>query len=381
MRQTSPLRVVELSGVQSFFAFADEWRRLHEVAPDATPFQSWEWLSTWWKHLGRGRPLAIVAYEDDTPLCAMALTESSYRHTPLKLLQWMGAPQSDYNDFVGERRREECARAFMRFLTEKRGGRVCDLSDVRAETAALLASSLDLQACDAQPCALLPLPETQEELNRALSGNLRATIKKRMRQLAADFEMVQFSTVESAQDLPQGMDDLFRLHTARLRARGEKGAFANESVRAFHREVAAKSLELGKLRLHRLTVNGECRSALYCFRHADTVYYYLGGFDPAFGRYSPGVLILNFAIRSALDEGARNFDFMRGEEDYKARWSAVFRDNHRLVFGGRVWTSRFAVAGRRFERRLARLLRTARDHSLRSAALRRDHSSKMPSSA
>ena len=29
-------------------------------------------------------------------------------------------------------------------------------------------------------------------------------------------------TVESAQDLPQGMDDLFRLHTARLRARGER---------------------------------------------------------------------------------------------------------------------------------------------------------------
>jgi len=352
------LRIFEIEDEAGFLAFGDEWRRLFDETLDATPFQSWEWLSTWWKHFGRGQPLVIVAQEESTPLCAIALTATPYRHTPLHLLQWMGAPQSDYNDFVGGLRRDECAAAIFRHLSGKRSWHVCDLSDLRARTLASFSESLGVDSCDTRPCAAAPLPSTRAEFDRGLSPKLRATIKQTLRRLHDDHGPVAFSRVESLEEIPGAMEDLFRLHAARFQQRGSAGAFAEANTRAFHQEIAERFLECGRLRLYRLS-SGERRLAmLYCFLQRGVVYNYLSGFDPEFGRYSPGVLLLNHAIGDALEEGAREFDFMRGAESYKARWNAVSRENGRIIFGRRGFASRAAVASRRAERRISRFLQS-----------------------
>jgi CelD/BcsL family acetyltransferase involved in cellulose biosynthesis len=51
-------------------------------------------------------------------------------------------------------------------------------------------------------------------------------------------------------------------------------------------------------------------------------YSYLSGFDPEFGGISPGTLAVGHAIRHAMGEGAREFDFLRGRERFKYFWGA-----------------------------------------------------------
>jgi CelD/BcsL family acetyltransferase involved in cellulose biosynthesis len=383
MNDQPPLRVEEITDETAFFAFGDEWRRLFDATPDTTPFQSWEWLSTWWKFRGRGRPLALVALEEMKPLCAMALAVTPYRHTPLRLVRWMGAPNSDYHDFVGGERRDECAAAFLAHLGAKRDWHVCDLSELRGETLAALSAPLGARSCDQQPCATIILPPTQEEYRRRLGGNHRSAIKRNRARIEADHRAVAFTTVDAAQDLPGALADLFRLHTARLRERGQSGAFATESARAFHCEVASKFLERDCLRLHRLMIDGECRAALYCFRHGATVYYYLGGFDREFQKYGPGTLLLNHAVECAIGEGAREFDLMRGDEAYKSRWKSIARDNGRIIFGRGGFASRVAVGCRLLERRIFRLREAfaERAEARRRAPHRVDQSSNTPSRA
>ena len=46
-----------------------------ELAGDS-PFRSWAWLSTWWKHYGAGHDLLVLLVFDDTPPCT---SESSCR--------------------------------------------------------------------------------------------------------------------------------------------------------------------------------------------------------------------------------------------------------------------------------------------------------------
>ena len=70
---------------------------------------------------------------------------------------------------------------------------------------------------------------------------------------------------------------------------------------------------------------GRIIAALYGFHHATRTYYYLGGFDPEFKQYSPGTILIAHAIAEAIREGATEFDFLRGREDYKYRWRAVDR--------------------------------------------------------
>jgi CelD/BcsL family acetyltransferase involved in cellulose biosynthesis len=60
----------------------------------------------------------------------------------------------------------------------------------------------------------------------------------------------------------------------------------------------------------------------YGFVGNDTIYYYQGGFDPAASDERPGWLCFSVSLRRAIDEGYRAYDFLRGDESYKASWNA-----------------------------------------------------------
>lgn len=374
----SPIRVAEISGDAAFAALTTTWRDLFDATPDATPFDSYEWLSAWRRRRGRGEPLALLAYEDDIPIAAMPLMRVSW---PFNMLRWMGAPDSDYHDMVGGRRREECAAAFLAHLDDRPGWRLCDLRGLRPAALSRLSAPLGPVSTELQPCAALSLPASREEFERAMSRKLRWSLKRGATLLKDECGDVSFSTVTRAEDLPAAMDDLFRLHTARLNKKGDRGAFAEPSSRLFHREIAEKFLERGWLRLHRATAGGSCIAALYCFHLRGTTYYYLGGFDPAFSRFSPGALVINHAIVTAIDEGAREFDFMRGAEEYKSRWKAESRVSGRIVFGPRGRVSRVILVARRMGQTLRGLWRPESGGGAKNAAAQPSYSSNTPSSA
>lgn len=131
--------------------------------------------------------------------------------------------------------------------------------------------------------------------------------------------------------LEAGMTALFDLHQKRWNARWLPGVLGSKRVQAFHRDVAHAFLANGWLRLHLLTVDGTIRAALYCFTWGRSTYYYLGGFAPELSKYSLGTLLTGKAIRMAIEEGCAEFDFLRGNEDYKYRWLPEVRINHRLL--------------------------------------------------
>lgn len=55
--------------------------------------------------------------------------------------------------------------------------------------------------------------------------------------------------------------------------------------------------------------------------------FFQSGFDPAWSRHSPGLLLVAHTIRQAIEEGAEEYDMLLGDEAYKAR----FRPEHRAV--------------------------------------------------
>ena len=71
-------------------------------------------------------------------------------------------------------------------------------------------------------------------------------------------------------------------------------------------------------------------------RYGDTVSFYATGYDEAWARYGPGRRVMAAAIRSAISEGAIEFDFLRGAESYKEAWTSRARLDQRIVFPGSV---------------------------------------------
>jgi CelD/BcsL family acetyltransferase involved in cellulose biosynthesis len=66
-------------------------------------------------------------------------------------------------------------------------------------------------------------------------------------------------------------------------------------------------------------VDGKPAAAKYNFRYGDVEFSYQAGRDPSWRRFSIGLVILAHAIRNAVEDGMREYRFLRGGEPYKYR--------------------------------------------------------------
>lgn len=149
------------------------------------------------------------------------------------------------------------------------------------------------------------------------SSNLRQQVRRRERKLAAAHSL-EYRLADSAERLDADLDLLFSLHRARWPRGTDFGTARHE---AFHRELAKRAFELGWLRLWFLELDGTTRAAWYGFRFEGVESYYQAGRDPDWDQASVGFVLLCHSIRSAFEDGMREYRFLRGDEGYKFRFA------------------------------------------------------------
>jgi CelD/BcsL family acetyltransferase involved in cellulose biosynthesis len=283
-------------------ALRDDWARLWERCPYATPFQSPEWLIPWWRAFHPGRLSCAVTSAGFAPL---------YRDEA-GVVRLIGAGNTDYLDVLVE---PGCGAGWV----YTHAGAPAEFQDLRAGSPLLAAAPEHAQISHGELCPVLEVPPGWTPPH-GLRRNLR-----RYRDKLGDV------TFETSRD-PERLSTLFRLHGERWRRmRGEAGVLAEDALVAFHREVACGFARRGWLRFWSVNAAGRTAAIIYGFACRGRAYCYLGGFEPSLARFGPGTLAIGYAIESARSEGIREIDFLRGAESYKLAWAAQGRVNHRVA--------------------------------------------------
>lgn len=303
-RPPRPSRLEHLHTLDALRAIRAPWSALCDRDPRATPFQRPEWLLAWCHHFGRRTPLGLASWRGASLEALLVLDATD------GVLRPAGSGVSDHLEPLGD------PQALGPLLAELRGAPL-EWDALGPETPLAGLGSLE----PSEPTPVLPLPAS---LPARLASNLRQA-RRRAEQLGP----VRFETA-TAERLDALLDALFRLHAARWGSRGQPGVLAEGHVERFHREAARGLLQRGLLRLHALSLGERVAAVFYGFAEKDRTFYYLGGFDPALAKLSPGALVLAHAIEQATREGCTTFDFLRGAEPYKYAWGAVDVPGFRL---------------------------------------------------
>ncbi len=359
---TTVLSLADLVNARSRW---DELLR-HSIAFEARLFLSPEWVLTWWQHFRRGQPLFLVVAEKTQWLAMAPLFVSPSCLFPFaRLVRFIGNGNADYGDFLVRRGWEEAAVALWRWLFDHR-----DLWDVialhelpensvavRALRFMTLPDWVRVQVDDGEPCHRIPL--STDASTNGQSWRKRATkalqqqLRRRERQIARTFQ-VRFGCVTDERELPTVLAQLFALHRLRWGRLGQTGVFLSGRVRRFHAEFARLALRRGWLRLHWLTLDGIPAAIYYAFHCDRYAGFYTCGFHPAFGRYSVGKVLLAKVIDEAERDGAMMFDFLRGDESYKAEFGTTVTHNcHLFVWQADKVRSRSAARLHRLATRFA----------------------------
>jgi CelD/BcsL family acetyltransferase involved in cellulose biosynthesis len=365
------MRIQRFSHFEELVPYRDPWDRLSADVP----FRSWIWMSTWWRHYGPGRRLFVLGvFDRDDALVGIAPWYLQHRGPWGQVAEFLGSGEvcSDYLSILCQPPLAEAVTAALaawldRYGKEEAGPDLVKLSGVAADDLATgrLAAHLAERGSTihrrAGPnCWRLRLPDSWDAYEALLSKSHRKQVRRLLRTLEGPGRAV-LHTVTEPEELPRAMEILTDLHQRRRLSLAEPGRFASPRFTAFHGAVAGPLLESGRLRLHWLERSGRPIAAEYHLAGGAVIYAYQAGVDPDALEHEPGSLITLAVLRRAMDEGYRQFDFLRGDEPYKAHWRAepsasvelrlvaprpLARLRHGLWLAG-SGVKRWATAGRR----------------------------------
>jgi glycosyltransferase involved in cell wall biosynthesis/CelD/BcsL family acetyltransferase involved in cellulose biosynthesis len=311
-------------------AEAGEWAELWQRDPKATVFQRPEWIGPWITHLLGGQVCA-AAVRSGGRLLALAPFFLWRDACGARVLSLMGAGTADYLDVLADgEARAQAAGALGAWLGECGLWDRCEWGELRPDSllrqlpavAGTVVTEQAQEVCPGLPLAGAGAGATVAAIPAGTWRKVAYARRHAARAAQLRIEEVTPATLDAT------FDQLEILHQRRWSERGG-GALAEARVRAFHREAAGRLLAQDALMMPLLHLEGEVAAVLYGFHDRGACRYYLGGFDPALARFSPGSLLIAHAIEEAGRRGATTFDFLRGAEPYKYTWGAT--DSVRLV--------------------------------------------------
>jgi len=341
--ETTAVHASWISAPAEFGRLCTEWGELFRRVNPENIFLSFGWISTWWKHLGKGQ-LAVIAVRDSTGrLVAVAPFYIARSLAGLGALRlgFLADEQvgSDYLNVLADASFEaQAVEEIARIVFANR--RLWDYIELRdtadsplitALSAAMRSRGMRVFETARRVCRYILLPDTFEKYLTGVSTGLRANYRRRWRALQREHQ-AECLAVSDPDELERRFPDLIALHRLRFEQRHAESAFLAEGVQEFQTEAMRVLAADGFARLFLLQAGGEAVAALYGFSVGRSFQFYQCGMHPGWVRYGLGQVLIGSAIERNIASGHATFDFLRGDESYKMQWADRSRENITLRF-------------------------------------------------
>jgi len=342
--RSADITINAVRSVAHVHALASVWNPLVDASSSRNIFLTWEWMTTWLDiFAAKSEPFILTVTDADGSLTGLApLYSTRMRVGPLtaRALRLMGTGVgADHMGFIWSGR-DFTEQIVLRLIDDIDDWDVLDFTWMNADQARRATEAVHRRerthAClltEADKCPVLRLPASWDVYVKALSTSFRSSLRRSLQRLNRDHGPVEFLQVATEGEFEAAWDALVVFHRKRWLSRGFHGAFADPVFTAFHHRFGPVALRKGWLRFYVLRVAEEIAAALYCFRFGSCVCYFQSSFDSAWSHYGPGRLLMAHAIRRAIEEGAAEFDFLRGTERHKMHWKPELTgDCHLVIF-------------------------------------------------
>ncbi len=336
------LKIEIISEVSAFRRLKNEWNALLAQSAKKSFFLTWEWQFHWWEFyqtIGVKKILHIIVIRDVSgkiqailPLYKAAVRSIFRRKLHLFYFIGSGHESSEYLDALILADHDPQIVDIALESLQQSGTHGLHFSDLRDDSFLVpvlqkwaAQKTIYAEKRDWKTCPFIPLQGDYDSFINSLSKNMRYNIRRRTRNLQKNHG-VNFRLTETLAEAEQAVTILYDLHRKRWATREGASKFDDPQREKFHRHIAPVLLQSGYLRFFILEVDKQPVATLYCFSYGGHVYYYQAGMEPEMEKKSIGMVVMGKAIEASFDEGAHEYDFLRGLEDYKFRWTDQTRD-------------------------------------------------------
>lgn len=300
----------------AFASLAEGWDRLAE--PWGTPFLRHAWFTAWWEAFGGARDLRICTLWDGDelagvyPLCANGHRLEAMRnaHTP------------DYMPFARDERAllellDAALPACRGYIVQRR---------IPTETpvpAALTAASRRAGLLTFMEAGIVsPLVRIEDDFDTymaRLSKKTRGDVRRCRRLLEAAGE-VKVRAIEPPEDLEAELTAGFEVEGSGWKAERGTAIISSRDTELFYRSVCRRFAADGRVGLSTLELDGRLIAFSMNLVDFDKVWGLKGGYERAFSRFSPGILLTMAEIERCYELGLETLEMLGDEAAWKRKF-------------------------------------------------------------
>lgn len=319
-----------------YAALQQQWLTLSATACGSSSFLRWPWIGNWLSHMpAHTTGYCVCVYHEET-LVGLALLSLQmqrqhgiFKRRTLALHEYLAAGFNwmiEYNGVLGGCRSALVEQQVIAaLLRSKIGWDEIRVSGVTGASAFLDHRFLASQGLSSRVISQSTALYIDLDKIRAAGGDFLASLTKKSRYKIRSYQKqlaplgpIQVAQAQNVEEAQAYFYRLKVLHQHYWRSRGEPGSFSSQRWESFHSGVIRAGLLTGEVQLLKIGVGDLELGYLYSLVHNGHVYLIQSGYNyAAFAEAHPGYLSLVAAIEHNLHQGARRFDFLAGDTQYK----------------------------------------------------------------
>jgi CelD/BcsL family acetyltransferase involved in cellulose biosynthesis len=330
-----------LEDFKDFEGYREEWEKLLDGLSTDSPFLTFEWLSTWWKHFQKDKKLMGMVFKDGIQVTGI-IPFMAYRETmkfyPLRKISFVGRGNSDRAEFIIGKDKGKVVDALIEFFAEDfRNWDVIHLEQIPEESNSIgmlrhcaRKRGLLFECWEQTVCPYIILNQDLARNMEKRDLSFRKKIQKQVRRLQ-DMGKVTFSRSISHENIDELITTATLVDVKSHKYEEGKTFFTNLITREFLRDVGQAFSKRKWLDFATLEVNEVPIAYEYHFRYKEKNYAYTGSYDQEYATFGPGTGIMYRLIQDSIDQGIKEYDLLQGGHEYKWKWTNLGRKHYQLM--------------------------------------------------
>ena len=315
--------MARLEVFDDFAAARPLWRRLELALPLMTPYQRYEWLAHWHRHIGRMQgvePLIIAGIDgDDVPMFILPFVRE--RRQGCHVAGFGGGSHSNLNMAIW---RTDVAAALDRTALANLLRDVAEVGQI--DLFALLGQPQTWRSLR-NPFAMLPWQPSPDDVYTGKLDScspqsklrLPASIRKKQRKLMR-LENYRFGAAKTTDDVDRILNAFWPQRAARFAKMRIRNVFENPGVTGFIRTGCLDGLgeQRPALELYALEAGGEILAVVIGVSDRDRFSAMFNSITAGDrGRHSPGIILFAHVAADCATRGIDSIDLGAGNAPYK----------------------------------------------------------------
>lgn len=324
------MKVSTITSKDEMYNRRDIWKQVSEYS---TIFNLYDWYYNWWNYYGKDKELKIFIAENDVDEVLAILPMMKYRKDGITYLTQLAGPNTDYFSIILNTYNGQAVDEIICYIKGNESYDRFIISNLRSDefnTDFLIKSAIsiynDVEIITQGKIFFIDSTGDYEDYIKEKSRNFRHKfnqLKKIEKRYC--FEVLKFYS-ESV------IREIIRLHKKRWIDEMQLSVFFDKKRVDFTCSILKTYAKYGYLRVFLLKDDEKIVSYRMGFVFNKVYYDWNTAFDLEYENDSVGIILCNHVIEYCFNNDITEFDFLRGEENYKKGFSNGIRNYRAIEF-------------------------------------------------